>query len=248
MKTRKMVRRIFIRLAVCAFPWLIATGQTCLAQTAVQGEIAKASGSVPETSAPPPAPQAGNSISKFTSRFATRERGAPDREDAAAITACSFRANCGRRSGKRAKPQAWTSSGSPTSDRCGATTARKQIPPSCRTMISIPGIGALAQVAASSTGYQSPSPFAPRSDTATSEVCSISPSLVVSKSLALSELCGTEQLHYKGTKGQRIKGVNGRKAVPSFQTLCPFDPLTLCVEKAFFSRAGALSDVWRESI
>ena len=85
MKTRQIVRGIFIWLAVCAFPGLIATGQTCLAQTAAEGESSKESRAVPETSALPSAPQTGKTISKFTGRFSTRERGAPDREQVVAF-------------------------------------------------------------------------------------------------------------------------------------------------------------------
>jgi outer membrane protein assembly factor BamA len=81
MKTRQVVRGTFMWLAVCVFPGLIATGQTCLAQTAGEGEISEESRATPETSVPPPAPQAGKSISNLTGRFSIRERGAPQRED-----------------------------------------------------------------------------------------------------------------------------------------------------------------------
>lgn len=81
MKSRQIVRVIFIWLAVCAFPGLIATGQTCLAQTAAEGESSKESRTVPKTSAPP-APQGGKSISHL---FSAHERSAPDREETVAF-------------------------------------------------------------------------------------------------------------------------------------------------------------------
>jgi hypothetical protein len=85
MKKIKTVRKTFIWLAVGAFSGLVAAGQPCLAQTAGEGEISKESRTAPETSVPPPAPQAGSSISKYTNRFSARERGAPDREDTVAF-------------------------------------------------------------------------------------------------------------------------------------------------------------------
>jgi Omp85 superfamily domain len=110
MKMRQIVRGTFIWLAVSAFPGLIATGQTCLAQTAVEGDSSKEIQAAPTsqapnvisnpvwlklppsdlpgipssnsgTSVPPPAPQGGKSIGNLTSRFTTRERGAPGRVD-----------------------------------------------------------------------------------------------------------------------------------------------------------------------
>src|SRR5262249_42123002 len=86
MKTRHIVKGTFNWLAVIAVIGLIATGQTCLAQTAEEGEISKETRTAPETSVPPPAPQGGKSISKLTNRVSTRERLAPDREDAVAFS------------------------------------------------------------------------------------------------------------------------------------------------------------------
>jgi hypothetical protein len=84
MKKKKTVKQTFIWLAVGAFAGLVAAGQTCLAQTAGEGEISMESPAAPETSLPPPVPQAGSSISKVTGRFSARGRGAPDREDTVA--------------------------------------------------------------------------------------------------------------------------------------------------------------------
>jgi outer membrane protein assembly factor BamA len=84
MKTGQIVRETFMWLAMVAVTGLIATGQTCFAQTAGAGEISKESAPAPEAPVPPP-PQAGNSISKITGRFSTRERGAPDREETVAF-------------------------------------------------------------------------------------------------------------------------------------------------------------------
>ena len=85
MKTRQIARGTLIWLAVCALTGLIGAGETCLAQTTVEGESSRESSAVSEPSVPPPAPQAGNSISKFTTRFSTRERRAPDREEVVAF-------------------------------------------------------------------------------------------------------------------------------------------------------------------
>lgn len=82
MKTRQMVKRIFIRLAVRAFPWLITMGQVCFAQTAWEGETSKESKAMPEAPAPP---QAGNSLSNLTEKFSALRRIAPDREETVAF-------------------------------------------------------------------------------------------------------------------------------------------------------------------
>src|SRR5262249_16755051 len=86
MKKIKTMKQAFIWLAVGAFIGLVAPGQTCLAQTAEEGEASKETRTAPETPVPPQAPQAGKSISKLTNRISTRERGAPDREDSVAFS------------------------------------------------------------------------------------------------------------------------------------------------------------------
>src|SRR5262249_40002701 len=86
MKKIKTVKQAFIWLTVGAVTGLVVAGQTCLAQTAVEGEVSKETRTAPETSVPPPAPQASKSISKLTNRISTRERLAPDREDSVAFS------------------------------------------------------------------------------------------------------------------------------------------------------------------
>jgi hypothetical protein len=97
MKMRQLASRPFIWLAVGALSVLIPTGPGCQAQTAGDVEIAKEGraassdpgigGSNPDTPvpAPTPTPQAGSTISNLSKRVSTRERGAPEREDAIAI-------------------------------------------------------------------------------------------------------------------------------------------------------------------
>jgi outer membrane protein assembly factor BamA len=83
MNIRRIVQGTIIALAVMAVIGVIAPGQTCFAQTTGEGEVSKEN-PAPETPAAP-TPQAGDTISKITGRFSTRERGAPDREEIVAF-------------------------------------------------------------------------------------------------------------------------------------------------------------------
>jgi hypothetical protein len=48
---------------------------------------------------------------------------------------------------------------------------------------------------------------------------------------ATESLLGKEGFfHHKGSKEQRNKGLEGRQVFLPFHKLCPFDPLSLCVE------------------
>ena len=101
MRMRQLASRPFIWLAVGVLSVLIPTGPGCQAQTAREVDIAKErraassdpgiGSSTPDTPSPTPTPtptptpQAGSTILNLSKRVTTRERGAPEREDAVAI-------------------------------------------------------------------------------------------------------------------------------------------------------------------
>src|SRR5262249_24902344 len=84
MQIKREVSTVFRRRTVGLLFGLLVVTQTCLAQTAGEGEIPKENQTVaanPGSSAPPSTQQTGKSISNLSNRFSNHERGAPVRED-----------------------------------------------------------------------------------------------------------------------------------------------------------------------